>query len=163
MKTATLVLVLVMVAPPVFAQNHSLTVQVDVGNDDDLSRKIMDRVTTQIGQELARRMGKQCGQRPCDAGGLYTPQSRTERSDVLITITCMHDFCASVLEYWPIRELGLHTALASCIAEGSETELTQKIFDHFVQNTSDEQLTFASGRFKTLLNRAISMFPKGVK
>jgi hypothetical protein len=164
MKAAALVLALVMLATPVFAQNH--VVGFDVGNDEELSRSVMNRVTKQITQVLADQMAKQCAKGLCDTGGLYiapSPKDRPERPDIMITITCTHDFCFSNLEYWPIRDLGLHTTLGNCIAEGSEAELAQKIIDHYGQNTSDEQLAFASRRFKTLLNRAIIMFPKGVK
>jgi hypothetical protein len=156
MKTGALLLVLVMAASTVFAQKHPVKVGFDVGNDEELSRKIMNKVGVQIA-------ARQCALGLCDTGAQYTPPARTERLDILVTITCVRDFCASNLDYWPIRDLGLHATLGSCIAEGSETELTQKIVDHFMQNTSDEQLAFASRRFKTLLNRAISMFPQGVK
>jgi hypothetical protein len=166
MKTGALLLVLVMVAPTICAQNPDLKTEFAVGNDEELSRKIMNRVMMQVDQKLVDRLAKKCAQGLCDTGGLYrapSPKDRPERPDILITITCTHDFCFSNLEYWPIHDLGLHTTLGNCVVEGSESELTQKIVDHFMQNTSDEQLAFASRRFKTLLNRAISMFPQGVK
>ena len=164
MKNAAIVLALVLLAAPVFAQNN--TVGLDVGNDEELSRNVMNRVIKLMPQVLADQMAKQCAKGLCDTGGLYrapSPKDRKARPDILMTITCAHNSCFSILEYWPIRDLGLHTTLGNCIAEGGETELAQKIIDHFAQNTSDEQLAFASRRFKTLLNRAISMFPKGVK
>ena len=163
MKTTTLVFAVVVFASSVFAQSHHLKVKLDVGNDDELSRKIVNRVAAQIGHELANRMAKQCAQGLCDTGAQYTPPAQEERPDILVTVTCMHDFCASNLDYWPIRGLGLHAALDNCIAEGSETELAQRIFEHFVQNTEDERLASASRRFKMLLNQAINIFPKGVK
>jgi hypothetical protein len=166
MKTAALVLALAVLATPVFSQNRGFAVSFDVGNDEELSRNVMNRVMKQIDQVLADQMAKRYAQGLCDTGGLYiapSPKDRQERQDITITITCTHGFCFSNLEYWPIREIGLHTTLGNCIAEGSEAELAQKIIDHYAQNTSVEQLAFASRRFKTLLNRAIIMFPKGVK
>jgi hypothetical protein len=160
MKIATLVFALITVASTVFAQN---SVGLDVGNDEELSRKIVNKVGPLITQEMVNRLAKQCALRQCDTGAPYTPPSRTERPDILVTITCMRDFCVSSLEYWPVRNLGLHAALDSCIAAGSETELTQKIFEDFVQNTSEGRLAGASRRFKMQLNEAISAFPKGVK
>jgi len=155
MKTVTLFFAAVMFSSPVFAQNHPLKIGFDVGNDEELSRKIVSKVGVQIA-------ARQCALRLCDTGGQYTPPARTERLDILVTITCVRDFCASNLDYWPIRDLGLHATLGSCFAEGSETELTKRIFEDFVRNTSDQQLAFASRRFKILLNQAITMFPKGV-
>jgi hypothetical protein len=79
MKTAALVLSLVMLATPVFAQNHPFTVNFDVGNDEELSRNVMNRVTKQIVQVLADQMAKQCAHRRSLQATIAERSSRAPR------------------------------------------------------------------------------------
>ena len=143
----------ILVASPVFAQSHPIRVTIIAGNTEAASQTIADRLAGRIG-----------------ASSRYALVSNTV-SDILLSVDCISNVvgerqvgitCHADLDYWPVDGIALSRDLEGHMAAGSESEVTEELFDSFVQVTSDEKLAEATKDFKRYLNSAIARFPHGV-
>ena len=143
----------ILVAYPVFAQNHPVHVMVTPANNAPVSHEISDRLAGRIG-----------------ASSRYALTSAAS-AEIMLSVECAPNSvgdrqigvtCGSSIAYWPVEGVLLSTELAGMIAVGAESAVAESLFDDFVQDTSDEKLAEAAKNFKHYLNSAIARFPHGV-
>lgn len=130
-----------------------IRVEVIAGNDDPTSQTVANMISARIG-----------------TGSRYALVSSTD-ADILLSVDCLRNIvsgrqvgiaCHTDVSYWPVDGVSLSCILVGDLGVGSEVEVTEGLFDAFVQETSDEKLAKATKDFKHYLNSAIARYPRGV-
>lgn len=147
-----LLLAAILIAVPIFAQSGPIKVSVVAGNSQSVSQEIADMLSGRIG-----------------ASSRYALASNR---DILLSVNCLPDVvdaqqvgvtCDTSILYWPVWGVALHAELEGTMSTGSrQSQVTEDLFDSFIQNTSDEKLRASAAGFKRYLNQAIILYSKGV-
>jgi hypothetical protein len=144
----------VLIGASAFAQTTSIRVAVLSGNNQPSSQNIANKVAAKIGSTSRYALVKDTS------------------ADVVVFVNCVPSrvngrdvavACHTNLFYWPVNGVGLSCDIDGTFSIGADSEVTEDLFDSFVQNTSDQELKIARDTFKKNLNAAIAKFPQGVE
>jgi hypothetical protein len=119
-------------------------------------------------QEVADRLSGQIG-----SSSRYALVTEKDSETVLLGLNCLPNTmlngqqigvtCDSEITYWPVSTVPLSVPLTGYLAAASnESDVAQRLFDDFVEETSDEKLNQKAAVFKKELNSIIAAYPKGV-